>query len=486
MLTPDCSPISSILEPAEPALLLSTLLIAQGTEILLSFLSIVALLFLSALVSGSEIAFFSLTPADYEELETEQSVESKRLLGLKEKPKYLLATILIANNFINIAIVLISEILLKRLFPKEMFQRWATYLYEQFALGQSWNKENLADAIAFAITVIGVTFLLVLFGEVAPKIYARYNRMSLARRMASPLYRLQQVFTPLSSLLVSGGDFLESRLKTRSDDAASASREEIDEAIDLTVSHNEENIHSLQDVGILKRIVKFSDVTVRQILRARVDVTAVDKTISYHELLEVVRSSGYSRIPVYEEGADTIVGILYAKDLLGHLHEADDFNWNTLIRTEVYFVPESKKISDLLRDFQREKMHMAIVIDEFGGTEGLVTLEDVMEEVIGDIHDEFDDEQEIVYQKVDDFNFIFDGKTLLNDVYRVTGMDNDAFEDVKGESESFAGLILEMLGEFPEQEQEIEHDGYRFKIVSLSPRRIEEILITLPTNKEDQ
>jgi gliding motility-associated protein GldE len=442
------------------------------------------LLLFSALISGSEVAFFSLTSSDYEEIELENTPVSQRILELRESPQYLLATILIANNFINIAIVLLSELLLSELFPSELFVSWAAGIQKILAFTRSWSELEMANVFGFLVTVIGVTFLLVLFGEVAPKIYARYNRMKLARIMSGPLYRMYQVFTPLSSLLVKGTEFLENSLKTRSDDAAAASREEIDEAIDLTVSNDEANEHSLQDVDILKRIVKFSNVTVRQIMKARVDVTSVDRIITYQELLEVVRQSGYSRIPVYEEDFDNVVGILYAKDLLGHLHEEGSFNWNSLVRTEVYFIPESKKISDLLREFQQEKMHMAIVIDEFGGTEGLVTLEDIMEEVIGDIHDEFDDAQEIIYEKVDDNNFIFDGKTLLNDVYRITGLDNDTFDAVKGESESFAGLILEMLGTFPVGDQEIEYPPYRFKVVSLGSRRIEEILITLPTEED--
>ncbi|PHI20618.1 hypothetical protein CEQ90_07310 [Lewinellaceae bacterium SD302] len=459
------------------------LLVISGTELLFVGLAIILLLFLSALVSGSEVSFFSLTPADYEELELEHSPVSQRLLKLREEPRYLLATILIANNFINIAIVLLSELLLSEVFPATMFSGWATAVRKWIPpVADLWSVEYLSDAFGFLTTVIGVTFLLVLFGEVAPKIYARYNRVLLSRKMSGPLYTLSKLFYPLSRLLVNGTEFIEHRLKTRSDDAAAASREEIDEAIDLTVSNDEENGYQLQDVDILKRIVKFSDVTVRQIMKSRVDITSVDKTISFADLLETVRESGYSRIPVFEEDFDNVVGILYAKDLLAHLQEPADFDWSALYRDEPLFIPENKKISDLLRQFQLDKTHMAIVIDEFGGTEGLVTLEDIMEEVIGDIHDEFDDEQEIIYEKVDDFNFIFDGKTLLNDIYRLTNIDGAAFDEVKGESESFAGLILEMIGAFPQPDQEIEFGDYRFKVVSLSPRRIEEILITLPTD----
>lgn len=472
------------MDPPDPAILSFVLLLSAGSQITLGVLSIALLLFLSALVSGSEIAFFSLTPGDYESLETEQSVVSRRLLQLKGRPRYLLATILIANNFINILIVLISEVVLSAIFSESLFLNWATQLQVNLSPLRHWPTALLAQAISFGITVVGVTFLLVLFGEVAPKIYARYNRMSLARRMAGPLLRLRQLFWPIAHLLVRGGAFIEDRLKTRSDDAASASREEIDEAIDLAVSNDEDDGYAQQDIDILKRIVKFSDVTVRQIMRSRVDVTALDHECGYPEMMEVVRQSSYSRIPVYEESFDTVVGILYIKDLLGHLREAPDFRWTTLIREPVFFVPESKKISDLLRDFQKNKTHMAIVIDEFGGTEGLVTLEDIMEEVIGEIQDEFDGDPEIIYRKIDEFNYVFDGKTLLNDIYRVLNIDGEDFERVKGESESFAGLVLEMLGQFPEPDQEIEFGAYRFTIVTLGPRRIEEIQITLPTEND--
>lgn len=449
-------------------------------SLLLSILGISLLLLLSALVSGSEVAFFSITPNDIEDLEQENSNSSRRILLLKEKPSYLLATILVANNLVNIAIVLLADFLLNELLPDSVFDYWASQIQGFVGGLDRWPVSSLSSFISFGITIIGVTFLLVLFGEVAPKIYARYNRVKLARSVAPALQIFMRFTHPLAFLLVEGTAVIEKRLESRSLDVSSASKEEIDSAIELTVNSAEEGEHSLQNVAILKRIVKFSDVTVRQIMRARMDVTAVDQKISYHELLAVVRESGYSRIPVYDEDLDKVQGILYAKDLLGHLHEEVDFDWNSLIRREVLFIPESKKISDLLRKFQRDKTHMAIVIDEYGGSEGLVTLEDIMEEVIGELHDEFDDEEEIVYQKIDDFNYIFDGKTLLNDVCRIVHIPTETFDEVKGEYESFAGLLLEMLSGFPEVEQEIVYLPYRFKVIAVNNRRIEEILITLP------
>lgn len=449
-------------------------------SLVLSILGIGLLLLLSALVSGSEVAFFSLSPNDTEDLEQENSNSSRRILQLKEKPSYLLAAILIANNLINIAIVLLSDFLINKIFPDNIFDYWAEQLQSLISILKHWTVSSLSSFISFSITIIGVTFLLVLFGEVAPKIYARYNRVKLARIVAPALQAFMRFTHPLAFLLVEGTAVIEKRLESRSLDVSSASKEEIDSAIELTVNSAEDGEHSQQNVAILKRIVKFSDVTVRQIMRARMDVTAVDQKINYHELLEVVRKSGYSRIPVYDEDLDKVKGILYAKDLLGHLNEEADFDWNSLVRREVLFIPESKKISDLLRKFQKDKTHMAIVIDEYGGSEGLVTLEDIMEEVIGELHDEFDDEEEIVFQKVDDFNYIFDGKTLLNDVCRIVNIPTNTFDEVKGEYESFAGLLLEMLGGFPVVEQEIVHHPYRFKVISLDSRRVKEILITLP------
>lgn len=451
----------------------------------LGFIGIALLLVLSGLVSGSEVAFFALTANDYEEIEGLESKPSKVLMELKEKPRRLLATILIANNFINIAIILISEWLLGVIFPNEVFTGWAMSLKEAVPMWDFITEAGLAKGIRFGTTVVGVTFLLVLFGEVAPKVYASYNKVKLALLMARPLRALKSLFRPVSYMLVSGASVVERRLENHSQDAASASQQEIDEAIDLTVSNDEGGENSaLQDVDILKRIVQFASVTVRQVMRSRVDVIAVEQGISYHELLEVIREHSYSRIPVFKDGFDQVVGLLYVKDLLGYRHEAADFNWRQLVREEILYVPENKKVSDLLKEFQQEKMHMAIVVDEYGGTEGIVTLEDVLEEVIGDIQDEFDGDDEIVFEQIDDLNYIFDGKTLLNDVCRVVDISTNTFDDVKGEAESFAGLILEILGQFPEKDQELECGDYRLKVVSMNKRRVKEILITLPVKEE--
>lgn len=476
------------LDPEADSILQSTLsidpllLLSPVWEISLGLVSILVLLLCSALISGSEVAYFSLTPNDTDRLEQDTDAHNRRLLWLIERPRKLLATILISNNFINIAIVLLSEIIVLRILPDKTTQSWAYSLQQGWSYLQRFTEDQLALIMTFLITVVGVTFLLVLFGEVAPKVYARFNHIRLARFMSGPLTLLMQFFTPLSMLLVNWSNRLEKRLQDKTPASGLTSREDIDEAIELTVSHEED---SNQDMDILKRIVKFTDVSVRQIMRSRVDVVAIDERSSYQEVLALIRESGYSRLPVYENDADSVVGILYVKDLLGHLQQAADFKWQELIRTNVLFVPESKKINDLLKEFQQQRLHMAIVVDEYGGTAGIVTLEDILEEVIGDIQDEFDDEPEILFQKVDNLNYVFDGKTMLNDLYRITGLESPVFELVKGDADSLAGLILEVVGELPEFDQELDIEGYRFKIVSVTDRRIERILLTLPNPSEE-
>ncbi len=448
---------------------------------LVGALAIAALLVGSALISGSEVAYFSLTPNDYERLQQDGSAGAQRILGLKDRPRRLLATILISNNFINIAIVLLSDFLLRRLLGDGVLAGWSADLQQAIPLFGGLPADQLTSALSFIITVVGVTFLLVLFGEVIPKVYAQLHSVILAQVMSGPLTILMRVLSPLSILLVNGTTIVEQRLERRTQGANLTSREDIDEAIDLTAGTEEDS--GVQDVDFLKRIIKFGDVNVRQIMRSRVDVVAVDRQIDYAELLSTVRESGYSRIPVFEEDSDNIIGILYAKDLLGHLQEAADFSWQELIREEVLFVPESKPIQDLLREFQQQKLHMAIVVDEYGGSVGIVTLEDILEEVIGDIQDEFDDQPEVIYQRIDDLNYVFEGKTMLNDVCRIVGLDTATFDLIKGEADSLAGMLLEMIGDLPEVEQEVSHESFRFKVLSVNERRIEEILITLPSDQ---
>ncbi len=467
-------------EIGSPLLAFTSLLLFTtffSMEVILGVLGIVLLLCCSALISGSEVAFFSLNHNDFEKLENENEPNSQRILALKEKPRMLLATILISNNFINIAIVILSDFVLTKIFPESIFLGWANSLNQTFPFLENVSTaDNTAGIISFLIAIVGVTFLLVLFGEVAPKFYATLNNLKLSRIMAGPLTVLMIMFTPVSRILVNWTTAIERRLAERTKSSGLTSREDIDEAIELTAISDAE---IEQEADILKSIVKFGDVSVKQIMRSRIDVTAVDFRISYKELLDVIKESGYSRIPVYDEDFDNVTGILYVKDLLGHLQKEAGFEWQELIRTNVLFIPESKKIDDLLKEFQRERMHMAVVVDEYGGSSGIVTLEDILEEIIGEIKDEFDDDNELIYRKLDDHNYIFEGKTLLNDFCRVLGIDTSFFDEVKGEADSVAGLILELYGELPAKDTEISYQTFSFKIMASNKRRIEQVLVSL-------
>jgi putative hemolysin len=468
----ETEPGSLLLESLYAMLLLAT----SFWPLSLGVLGILFLLACSALISGSEVAFFSLTHHDFKKLAADDSHNGNLILKMKDQPRKLLATILISNNFINIAIVILSEFVLTTALPDVVFERWAHFIASPFMELTPAQLSNWAWWISFLITIVGVTALLVLFGEVAPKVYARINNLNLAHLMARPLALLMRLFHPLSYVLVRSTRLIERRLSKSNNVANIASREDIDEAIELAVSQHD----NTQDVDILKSIVKFGDVTVKQIMRSRVDVVAIDFRSTYQELLAIVKESGFSRIPVYENDFDNVTGILYVKDLLGHLQEPPGFEWQGLIRTDVYYVPEAKKINDLLREFQQEHLHMAIVVDEYGGSAGIVTLEDIMEEIIGDIKDEFDDEIEVIYKKIDDHNYLFEGKTLLNDLCRIIGTDTNTFDAIKGEADSLAGMILEIRGQIPKVDVQVPYNGYTFKIVSVSKRRIEQILVSLP------
>ena len=463
----------------------SLLLLADGADgaagLWLGGLVLVLLLLASALISGSEVAYFSLNNADVGALREDDGASARRIVALKQEPHQLLATILITNNFVNIAIVLLSEFVLRAAFPEAVFARWearaTAWAYGVSAsVGDLFAGVDLAGGLRFSITVIGVTFLLVLFGEVTPKVYARAQNVALARFMSAPLRVLLGLFRPLSATLVRSGRFLEDRLR-RHQGAAAASREELDEAIDLTV-RDEAVLAGERD--ILKRLVTFGDVTVRQIMQGRPDVVAISREAPFAELLALVKESSYSRIPVYEEDLDKVVGIVYAKDLIRHLREREGFDWGRHVRPDVMYVPESKKIHELLREFQAERTHMAIVVDEFGGTSGLVTLEDILEEVIGDIKDEFDEDLEIDYVKLDERTYQFEGKTQLSDALRLMGLPKDLLDGVRGDADTVAGVILEQTGTLPRQKETMIIGGIQFVAEVVNRRRIERVRILLP------
>jgi len=355
--------------------------------IALNFIVILLMLFCSALISGAEVAYFSLTPNDVEDLNQEKSKKALLTLKLLEKPNKLLATILITNNFINIGIIILSTYLTASIF--------------QF-------PENSIMEFMFQIVVI--TFVIVLFGEITPKVYANRNALWFSKWMSIPLNLSSKLFSPLSYLLTSSTAFIDKRLKRKKE---VVSMDEIAEALELTT----ETDPNEEEQKILKSIVEFGNIDVKEIMKSRVDVVAIEQKLLFEKVIDLVVDSGFSRIPVYKENFDDVIGILYVKDLIPHLDQKSDFKWQDLIRS-AYFVPETKMINDLLKEFQDKKIHLAIVVDEYGGTSGIVTLEDILEEIVGDITDEFDDDGNI-FSVLDDYNFIFEGKISLNDFRKI-------------------------------------------------------------------
>lgn len=450
------------------------ILIASVTNIVTWIGLIILLLIGSALISASEVAYFSLTPQDMEELSKGTADANTLVISLKEQPRILLATILICNNFINIAIVILSDVLIQGLIPESLFLSWGGAILSLFPYG-FMTTEYLALILSFTVTIFGVTFLLVLFGEVAPKIYANMNNVKHAKLMARPLTILNRVFYPFSSLLVGWSSRIEERVYRKRLYRKGTEKKDIDKAIELTVSEGENR----EEIDILKGIIKFGDVTTKQIMKPRVDVVAVDTAYSFGQVMDTIRDSGFSRLPVMDEDFDTIKGVLYVKDLLGHTHEGSDFEWQHLIRENVLYVPETKKIDDLMKEFQLKRTHMGIVVDEYGGSAGIVTLEDIFEEIVGDIRDEFDTEDEVDYVKLDDNNFVFDGKSLLNDVLRITNLPSDIFEEGRGDADSLAGFILEIEGMIPRPSRVITFKGVKLTILSVTKRRIQKIKITI-------
>jgi gliding motility-associated protein GldE len=435
---------------------------------------LLALLACSALISGSEMAFFSLDGNQLRQLDEDDHPKARRILALRDKPRRLLATILIANNLVNIGIVIVSYFLLHTLFPAGTFLEWGTHI--NAISGFAWLTPGQWGAtLQFLIAIVAITFLLVMFGEVLPKIYANLDNVRFALRMSGPLHTLMVVFAPASKALVRMGNAIENRL--RPENALGANKDDIDRAIDLAVARDP---NSAMEADILKSIVGFNDVAVKQIMRSRMDILALDVTMSREEMLAAVRDAGYSRLPVYAETLDNVRGILYVKDLIATLDvPGPPADWTSLIREEVLYVPEARKINELLKDFQREHLHMAIVVDEYGGTSGLVTLEDVIEEVIGDIKDEFDEDQELEYRRLGEREYIFEGKTMLIDVCRVMDIDKASFDRPDAEADSLAGLILELHGKMPVVGQQIDMPPFSFTILSVSARRIERIKVQL-------
>ena len=418
---------------------------------LFSYLVLLLLLLCSALISGAEVAFFSLTPADVIAEDGKRSKAQQIVVNLLDKPKKLLATILVANNFINIAIVLLFDTL-----ADELFGGMNTIFY-----GINFK---------FLIEVGIVTFIILLFGEILPKVYASRNNVLFSNFMARPLNFLDTIFTPLSSPMRSVTIFMHSRLgKQRS----YISIDHLSQALELT---SEEDT-TQEEQKILQGIVSFGNTDTKQVMRPRMDIFALNESQIYKEIIPEIIDRGYSRIPVYRENIDNVIGILYVKDLLQFLDEKD-FDWTSLLR-EPYFVPENKKLDDLLNDFKTKKNHLAIVVDEYGGTSGLISLEDIIEEIVGDISDEFDDE-DLVYSKLDENTYVFEGKTPLKDFYRIVKIEDPAvFEERKGEADTLAGFLLEISGGFPKRNDVIYFLNYSFTVEVLDNKRLKQIKVNI-------
>jgi gliding motility-associated protein GldE len=414
---------------------------------------VVALLLLisSALISGAEVAFFSLTPADFEVEESRRSVKEKIVIALLDKPKKLLATILVANNMINIAIILLFDTL-----TDEAFENIDTVV--------------MGINLQFILEVVVVTFLILLFGEILPKVYASRNKVVFSHFMAYPLNVLDTVFSPLSLPMRSVTIFIHRRLGNQK---SGISVDQLSQALELTSQHDT----TKEEQKILKGIVSFGNTDTKQVMRPRMDIFALNENQPYREIISQIIENGYSRIPVYKDSIDSVTGILYVKDLLPYLDQ-ENYEWNSLLR-EPYFVPENKKLDDLLNDFKDKKNHLAIVVDEYGGTSGLISLEDIIEEIVGDISDEFDDE-DLVFSKLDENNYIFEGKTPLKDFYRVIKLEDPSlFEENKGEAETLAGFLLEISGSFPKKNDVIFFDRYNFTVEVIDHKRIKQIKVSI-------
>lgn len=443
---------SESLPPGGYQLFLNILDILQifDFNIIASIISVIILLILSGLISGSEVAFFSISPKDIEVLKLGNKINDIAVLKLLHKPRFLLATILIANNFVNVSIIIISNYFLSVLIPTPN------------------------EVIQVLINVVLVTAILVFFGEVAPKVSATQNNLGLARLTSRMLLVLRWLFYPLSWILVKSGLFIEKRFQSKNREI---DLEEIEKAIELSSTSGS----SREDVAMLKGIVNFGNTTVKQIMTPRIDIISLEIEENFHAVMAAVREHGYSRMPVYRETLDKIEGVLYIKDILEHTDQEENFNWQNLIR-EAMFVPETKKIDDLLREIQENRKHLAIVVDEYGGTSGIVTLEDILEEVVGDIKDEYDEIIDTEFRKINDNTYLFEGKVFLNDLIKILDLDNDTFDEVKGESDSIGGLILELIGEIPKKGAKISFKNFHFTVLEVEKYRIQKVKVQILEN----
>ncbi len=428
----------------------------MGITQIISLIFLLLLLLCSALISGAEVAFFSLTPANFISEDGKRTKTQNIVISLLEKPKKLLATILVANNFINIAIVLLFDQLADDLFG-------------------NLNTIYFGIDLRFVFEVGFVTFLILLFGEILPKVYASRNKVQFSNFMAYPINFLDSLFSPLSTPMRAVTLYFHEKLGRK---RSFISIDHLSQALELT---SEEDT-TREEQKILQGIVSFGNTDTKQVMRPRMDIFALNQDSPYAEIIPEIIENGYSRIPVFRENIDNVTGILYIKDLLPYLNKKE-FDWVSLIR-EPYFVPENKKLDDLLNEFKDKKNHLAIVVDEYGGTSGLISLEDIIEEIVGDISDEFDDE-DLIYSKLDENNIVFEGKTPLKDFYKIAKIeDSEVFEEQKGEADTLAGFLLEISGGFPKKNDVITFLNYSFKVEVIDNKRIKQIKFSIVPGHE--
>jgi len=428
--------------------------LASSASLIAGLIAIPVLLICSAAASASETAFFSLSPSQLNKIRSSKTTADKRIVHLLENSKLLLATVLIFNNLVNVGIVILSTFLVNH--------------YLDFSVN---------PFLGLLFQVIIITSLLLLLGEIIPKVVATRSPVKIALALATPLSFLQRILYPLGYLLISSTRFIDKRYAHNHH----ITLDDISNAIDIT---NDGKVND-EDRKIMKSITRFGDINAREIMSPRVGLTVIDNSLPFSKVQKMIVDSGYSRIPVYNDTPDSITGILYIKDLLPHLSKDDSFNWESLVRPP-FFIPENKPINDLLQEFQEKKIHMAVVVDEYGGTSGIITLEDIIEEIVGEINDEFDVESEnIFFSQIDDQNYIFEGKTTINDMCRVLGIDDRIFDDAKGESESLAGLILELAGKMPAIGETFSLGEFVFRIEAADKRRINKVKVSMPPKNED-
>ena len=417
------------------------------TGVIIAAILAAVLLLMSAFASGSEIAFFSLSPSDVAELEDGKFGADKKIQNLRDDSERTLATILIANNFVNVTIIMLLN----------------------YVIAGVISFGERALLLQFLFTTVILTFLLLLFGEIMPKVYARQDPLKFCRRCVGGIMFARKLFWPIENILLKSGMMAEKIIQKENH---VLSVDDLEQALELTDKNDIKD-----EQNMLKGIIRFGDETAKEVMTSRQNIIDLDIRSNYADVLKCIEDNNYSRIPVYQDNTDNIRGILYIKDLLPHLTKSSNFRWQSLIRPP-YFVPETKKIDDLLREFQENKVHIAIVVDEFGGTSGIVTLEDILEEIVGEINDEYDEEEKF-YSKLNYNTFIFEGKTLLTDLCRILNVDDEEFEEVEGDADTLAGLLLEIKGDFPSIHEKIDYKNYTFEVMNVEERRISKIKVTV-------